>query len=86
MQGNFCCLLALKALDKLLGMKASPWKLLLKIDNCVKDNKNQHMLGFLFLLTAREVFEEVQFGFFVVGHTHEDIDRSFGNFSKKLRE
>jgi hypothetical protein len=34
------------------------------------------MLGFLFLLVAREVFEEVQFGFFVVGHTHEDIDGS----------
>jgi hypothetical protein len=44
------------------------------------------MLGFLSLLIAMEVFEEVQFGFFVVGHTHEDIDGSFGNFSKKLRE
>jgi hypothetical protein len=40
MQRNFCCLLALKTLDKILGMKALPWKLLLKIDNCVKDNKN----------------------------------------------
>ncbi len=25
-------------------------------------------------------------GFFVVGHTHEDIDGNFGYLSKKLRE
>jgi hypothetical protein len=56
------------------------------MDNCVKDNKNQHLLGFLSLLTPKEVFEEVQLGFLVVGHTHEDIDRSFGYLSKKLRE
>jgi hypothetical protein len=28
------------------------------------------------------VFEEVQLGFLVVGHTHEDIDRNFGYPSK----
>ncbi len=41
---------------------------------------------FLSLLTAREVFKEVQMGFLVVGHTHEDIDRNFGYLLKKLRE
>jgi hypothetical protein len=56
------------------------------MDNCVKDNKNCHLLAFLSLLTTREVFEEIQLGFFVVGHTHEDIDRSFGYLSKKLKE
>jgi hypothetical protein len=30
------------------------------------------------------VFEEVQLGFFVVGHTHKDIDKSFGYLSKEL--
>jgi hypothetical protein len=35
---------------------------------------------------ACKVFEEVQFGFLVVGHTHEDINESFGYFSKKLKE
>jgi hypothetical protein len=32
------------------------------------------------------VFKKVQLRFLVVGHTHEDIDGSFGYLSKKLRE
>jgi hypothetical protein len=35
---------------------------------------------------ARDVFEEVKLGFFIVGHTHEDIDGCFGYLSKKLEE
>jgi len=56
------------------------------MDNCVKNNKNQHMLVFLSLLTAKDVFEEVKLGFFIIGHTHEDIDGYFGSLSKKLKE
>jgi hypothetical protein len=56
------------------------------MDNCVKDNKNWHLLAFLSLLMARDVFEEVKLGFLVVGHTHEDIDGCFGYLSKKLRD
>jgi hypothetical protein len=41
---------------------------------------------FLSLLTISEVFEEVQLGFLIVGHTLENIDRSFGYLSKKLKE
>jgi hypothetical protein len=52
----------------------------------VKDNKNWHLLTFLSLLIARDVFEEVKLGFIVIGHTHEDIDICFGYLSKKLRE
>ncbi len=55
------------------------------MDNCVKDNKNHHMLVFFSLLTTHEVFE-VQLGFLVIGRTHEDIDGSFGYFLKKLKE
>ncbi len=51
----------------------------------MKDNKNCHLLAFLSLLIAREVFE-VQLGFLVVWRTHEDIDGSFGYLSKKLIE
>jgi hypothetical protein len=47
------------------------------MDNCVKDNKNHHLLAFLFLFNAYKVFKEAQLGFLVVGHTHEDIDESF---------
>jgi hypothetical protein len=35
---------------------------------------------------ARDVFEEVKLGFFIVGHIHEDIDGCFGYLSKQLRE
>jgi len=53
----------------------------------VKDNKNCHLnMAFLSLLNAQKVFKEVQLGFLVVGHTHEDIDESFGYLSKKLKE
>jgi hypothetical protein len=44
------------------------------------------LLAFLSLLIVRDVFEEVKLGILVVGHTHEDIDGSFGYLSKKLRE
>ncbi len=69
---------ALKPMDKIVGVEPLPRKLLLQMDNCVKDNNNRHLLAFLSLLTTCEVFKEVQLGFLVVGHTHEDIDRNFG--------
>jgi len=56
------------------------------MDNCVKNNKNRHLLTFISLLIARDVFEEVKLGFYVVGHTHEDIDGCFGYLSKNLKE
>jgi hypothetical protein len=56
------------------------------MDNCVKDNKNRHLLMFLSLLITREVFKKVQMEFLMVGHTHEDIDESFGYLLKKLKE
>ncbi len=77
---------ALKAPKKFVGAKPLPQKLLLQMDNCVKDNKNRYLLTFLSLLTTRDVFEEVQLGFLVVGHTHEDIDGCFGYLSKKLKK
>ncbi len=56
------------------------------MDNCVKDNKSHHMSAFLSLSIARKVVKEVQLGFLVVGHTHENIDGSFGYLLKKLKE
>ncbi len=38
------------------------------------------------MLIAHKIFKEIQFGFLVVGHTHEDIDGSFGYLSKKLKK
>jgi hypothetical protein len=86
LQGSSHCLNALKLAYKIVGVKPLPRKLFLQMDNWVKDKKNHQLLVFFSLLIAREVFEEVQLGFLVVGHTHEDIDGSFGYLSKKLRK
>jgi len=59
LQGSSHCLNALKHVDKIVGVKPLQRKLLLQLDNCVKDNKNCHMLEFLSLLITKEVFEEV---------------------------
>jgi hypothetical protein len=72
--------------DKIVGVKPLPRRLSLQMDNYINDNKNCHMLTFLSLLIIRKVFEEVQLGFLVVGHTHEDIDGSFGYLLKKLKK
>jgi hypothetical protein len=72
--------------DKIVGVKPLQRKSLLHMDNCVKDNKNFHLLEFISLLITKEVFEEVQLGLLVVGHTHGNIDKSFRYLSKKLKE
>ncbi len=56
------------------------------MDNYVKDNKNHHLFAFLYVLTTRKMFEEVQLKFLVIGHTHKDIDGNFGYLFKKLKE
>jgi hypothetical protein len=86
LQESSHCLNALKPVNKIVGVKPLPRKLFLWMDNCVKDNKNCHLLTFLSLLIAHEVFKEVQLGFLVVGHTHEDIDGSFGYLSKDFKK
>ncbi len=86
LQGKLQCIHKLHTLNQIVGPKPLLKNLLLQMDNCVKDNKNRHLLAFLSLLIVRDVFEEVKLGFLVVGHTHEDIDGCFGYLSKKLRE
>jgi hypothetical protein len=63
MHGGFHCLDALKVLEKIVNVKPLLKKLFLQMDNCVKDNNNHHLLAFLYFLTTREVFEEMQLGF-----------------------
>ncbi len=52
----------------------------------MQDNRNHHLFIFLSLLIAYEILEEVQLGFLIVEHAHEDIDKSFGYLSKKLKQ
>jgi hypothetical protein len=84
MHGSSHCLVTLKAPKKFIGVKPLHKNLIFQMENCVKDNKNCHLLAFLSFITIREVFEKVQLGFLVVGHTHEDIHGNFGYISKKL--
>jgi hypothetical protein len=44
------------------------------------------LFGFSSLLTARKVFEEIQLGFLLVEHTHENIDGYFSYVSDVLRK
>jgi hypothetical protein len=52
LQENSRCLNALKPMEKIVGVKPLPKKLLLHMDNCVKDKKNCHLFAFLSLLIA----------------------------------
>ena len=67
------------------GRLPLPKNLYLQLDNSSKDNKNQYLMAFLSLLTTRGVFKEIQVGFLLVGHTHEDIDAYFSHLSKSLK-
>lgn len=49
------------------------------------DNKNKTVLGFLGLLVHLGIFEECYLHMLPVGHTHEDIDSMFSNFSSSLK-
>jgi hypothetical protein len=62
-----------------------PRKLYIQLDNTARENKNRCVLSFLSFLVHVGIFDEVQLGFLMVGHTHEDIDALFGNISKWLK-
>jgi lipoprotein signal peptidase len=47
------------------------------MDNCSGENKNNMVLCFLSWLVEKGYFEEVQFAFFLVGHTKNVADRLF---------
>jgi hypothetical protein len=59
--------------------------LLLQLDNATSDNKNHYIFMFLSLLTALGVFNTIEVGFLLVGHTHEDIDGTYGRMSSNLK-
>ena len=64
--------------------KNLPPKLHVQMDNCFKENKNNHMFGFLAALVQLELFTIVTASFLLRGHTHEDVDQGFSRGSKKV--
>jgi hypothetical protein len=57
----------------------------LQLDNTTKQNKGQYLFGFLAMLVANGLFEEIEVNFLPVGHTHEDIDQFFSRIAVRLR-
>lgn len=53
-----------------------PPVLYLQLDNCYRDCKNIHILGFCALLLKAGVSKKVRLSYLMVGHSHEDIDQS----------
>ena len=68
-----------------VDFKPLPPHLLLQLDNEASDNKNHYLFMFLSLLIALGVFNTIEVGFFLVGHTHEDIDGTYKRMSSNLK-
>ena len=62
--------------------KVWPRRLVLQLDNTTSDNKNHTVKAYLALLRELDVFKKTTVERnLLVGHTHEDIDALFGDFS-----
>lgn len=59
-------------------------KVTLYADNCSGQNKNNFVLKFLLLLTDTGFLQEVNYKFYVKGHTKNACDRGFGVIKKKF--
>lgn len=59
-------------------------RLTIYADNCSGQNKNNHVVKFLLALTHVANLEEVNFKFFVKGHTKSAVDRGFGHVRKRV--
>lgn len=49
----------------------------IQVDNCVSENKNHILLGYLGSLVVQGIIGEVEVQFMPVGHTHIKIDQVF---------
>ena len=67
------------------GAKQLPPILTLQLDNACADNKNRWVFAFCSMLVYKRIFQEVYINFLIVGHTHEDIDALFGQWSTRLK-
>ena len=61
-----------------------PRTLWLQFDNC-GENKNKEMFAYLSLLVETFIFDEIEVGFLIVGHTHSSIDQYFSIISKAIK-
>ena len=53
-------------------------RIIVQADNCVGENKNMFVFGFLAWLVLVGLYDEVEMHFLIVGHTHDLVDSMFG--------
>ena len=58
-----------------------PMVLFLQLSNCGGDKKNCYFFYFSSMLTTKNIFTTVYVNFLPMGHTHEDIDGTYGKLS-----
>ena len=62
-----------------------PRKLFVQVDNCIRENKNSYFMSFLESLVEWGIFDEIKVGSLPIGHTHEDVDKSFSTTSSRMK-
>ena len=62
-----------------------PPKIHIQMDNTWSDNKSRLSIALALRLVESGLFEEVEFGFLPVGHTHCDIDQRFSIIANYLK-
>ncbi|CAM9443035.1 unnamed protein product [Pylaiella littoralis] len=82
---NLVCTVVWLALARLFDMFGGPTVLyidvlLLSLDNCVGENKNNIVMAFLGCLVLIGVVGRVEVNFMQVGHTHIKIDQIFSRY------
>ncbi|KAJ0397932.1 hypothetical protein P43SY_006054 [Pythium insidiosum] len=71
-------------LQRYLGVDPQHATLTVYADNCGGQNKNNYVIKYLLFLAHTGQFEEVNYKFFIRGHTKNACDRGFGAMKKKL--
>lgn len=64
--------------------KGLPQGLHLQQDNTSRECKNQYIINWAAKLVALRVFSWVTLAYLITGHTHEDIDGTFGQLTVKM--
>ena len=62
-----------------------PPVLCIQADNCGRENKNVYIFCLCGTVVALGFLEEIRLSFFIIGHTHEDIDQRFSYISSTLK-
>ena len=55
------------------------------MDNCWRENKNKYVFGYCSYLVQQGVFKNIVISFFMVGHTHNDLDQLFSRVAVNLK-